>query len=888
MKNKMPTPPKWADRFLAWFVAEDLIEEIQGDLHEAHHHRAVKYGHTVADRQFIKEVFQFFKPYAFEKYSRAKQFLPMLDNYLKIALRNILHRKGFTTINLLGLTIGITAVMLIGFYLKYELNYDQVTPNHDRIHRVMNKYREQTYTCMAFNGYDESTADSQMMLVNLLETYEGVENACQFVPTNSPIGGFEQYFLEMDGKRFTVENGLYTNTGAAFQAIFPQRFLVGSPETSFSSFGKIILTEMLAERVFGSTWANQDIIGKRLKIQEETFELGGVVANVPGNVHFSFDYILHQDRIPSWAGYTYLKLAENQAAEPILALLNKDVAKYHPNFVKDELWKGFISLPLTDIHFSNGNLYELKPTDNRAYLATFGIVGLVIMLIILTNYTNLSIAMYADRQKELGMRKALGAQSLDISLQLITEAVLLSLFCAPMVLLMLQYFLPHLNELMGIQMNESVWLNGWVILSVLAMLAVAGVLSGLYPSLVYGGRSMLHLFGKKTATTTSNRYFNFRNTLTTAQFTMVVALLSITYFINQQMDFVNKMDLGYQKEGVLFFNIDGIEKYMQLEQKLLEIPEIAAVGANGVPGSAMFNQSTYKMKDTDITYTDGTEQYMGYGTVKTLGFKCEACSLLDSGKEKIYVINQTAADKLAKAKGISTEELIGETLVTEPEYENERFGYGIHHTIDGIIPDYKYFSLKHASQPLLISIVKDPTYVYEMLVRVNTSNMFATQKKIEAAYSEIETTRPLELGFLDERLNQLYEDERRSSVLLACLSLVAIIMALMGLAGIVSYMAFSRQKEIGIRKVLGATTGNILLTFNREYLILMGIATTVAMPAALFLGSKWLDSFAYRIEPQFWVVLLAGLAALLLVAFVVTLRARRAAGMHPVETLRTD
>jgi putative ABC transport system permease protein len=437
-------------------------------------------------------------------------------------------------------------------------------------------------------------------------------------------------------------------------------------------------------------------------------------------------------------------------------------------------------------------------------------------------------------------------------------------------------------------MGSNSWLNTWAILALIAVLALTGLLSGLYPALVYGGRSMLRLFGKTPAGNTYNRHLNFRNTLTAVQFTMVVALLSITFFIYQQMEYVNKMDLGYQKEGVLYFNIDGAEKYKQLAQKLLEIPEIQAVGANGVPGPAMFNQSTYKMKDTDLTFSDGTEQYMSYGTVKTLGLKCDACNLLDNGKDNIYVINQTAAEKLAKAKGIPVEALIGETLVTEPEYENEQYGNGIHHIIDGIIPDYKYFSLKHSSQPLLISISKEPGYVYEMLVRVNTDNMHATQQQIEAAYSTVEATRPIELLFLDERLDQHYADERRSSILLSCLSLVAIAMALMGLAGIVSYMAFTRQKEIGIRKVLGATTSHILLTFNKEYLLLMGVSTAVAMPIALYFSAKWLNGFAYRIEPQWWVVWAAGLLALLLVAAVVTLRTRRAAGMHPSETLRAD
>lgn len=883
-----PTPPKWADRFLVWFCSEALLEEIQGDLYEAYQYRHRHYGRFTADRLYVADVFRFFKPYAFEKYSRAKQFLPMYNNYFKIALRNILHRKSFTAINLLGLTIGISAVLLIGLYLQNEWSYDQATPGQERIYRLMNRYRAQTYTPMRFDDYNNATPEAQLRLLEHVKQYEEVETATHFVPSQSAIGGGDQFFVEFDNRRFVAENALYTNTGQSFQAIFPQEFLLGSPKEAFYGFNRIILTENTAERWFGRNWADQELIGKPLTIRDEVFDLAGVVPDVPDNRHYDFDFIVHQKSIPSWAAYTYLKLQAGASIASVVAQLNRDVDKVYPGYTEDELSKGITAVALKDIHFTADTLYEIKPVANRAYLTTFGLVGLVILLIIWTNYTNLSVAMYADRQKELGMRKVLGARPEDISFQLLAEAVLLALLCFPFCWLTVRMILPFFNELMALELNVDLLLQARTLLCLLGLLLLTGLFSGLYPALVYGSRPSLHLFGKQLIKFSGNRYFNFRNTLLTGQFIMVVGLLSITWFIYQQMEYVRHKDLGFQKEGIIYFNIDGAEKYTKLKTALTAIPEIRSVGANGVPGSEMFNQLTYKIAQTEVTLSDGTEQYMDYGSLKTLGISCEACKQLDAGREQIYVINRTAAEKLAKIKGVEPNELIGATLITEPEWENEENGFGIPHVIDGIIDDFKYFSLKHPNQSHLLTVSSQPGWAYEMLVRADTDNWPATIKKIEQAYETVETVRPFDFNFLEERLDKLYADERRSGILMGSLSLVAVILALMGLAGIVSYIAQGRQKEIGIRKVLGASSGNILITFNKEFGLLMGIATLIALPLALLLAARWLSGFAFRIQPQAWVVLLAGLGALLLVVLLVTIQARRAALKHPVEVLRSE
>ncbi len=883
---KQPQPPRWASRFLSWFCDEALLEEIQGDLEEAFNHRAKRLGLQQARQQYISDVFSFFKPYAFEKYSRVKQFVPMLDHRIKIALRNILQHRRFTFINAFGLIAGISAIVLISVYLNYEYTFDEQVPNYERTHRLVNHYRDQVYTCMKFPSYYDSEGDDQMALLRHLNNYPMVEKACHFVPTQSAIGGGGKFFAYLGEQQHELENILFTNTGTEFHDLFPQHFLLGDAKDAWTDYSSIILSESLAERWFGKDWSKRRILGKEVRMMDEPFTIKAVVADAPANSHFDFELILLQKQIPSWAAYTYVQLDEKNDINQLVEQLNADVDLFYPGYTDDVLSKGIQAVPLADIHFTDGMLYEIKEVANKSYLSTFAIVALIILLIIWTNYTNLSVAMYADRQREIGMRKVLGARSQDVAAQLLLEAVALAVLCLPFILALTALTLPSFNELMGSEIAISQLFAVPSLLLLVLLLVLTGLISGLYPAVVYSWRKTLHLFGQGSEKRLISRYFNFRNGLVTLQFFLVVGLLSMTYFIYQQMQFIEQRDLGFTKEDVLYFEIDGAEKYEQLKAQLKAIPEVQAVGAGGLPGSDMYNQLTYKMKDTEVTLSDGTQQYIGLDAVQTLELNCPACEKLVAGKERIFVINRTAAEKLAKIKGLMPEDLVGVILVTEPEWENEEYGYGIHETIDGIIDDYKYFSLKYPNQSLLISIYRQTPWVYDMMIRANTQDWSGTIEKIKTAYSSVETERPFSPNFLEDRLHRLYESEARSGKLLAILGIVAIILAMMGLAGVVAFLAYRRQKEIGIRKVLGASVGSILLRFQREFGFLLLLAVVLAIPISLLLAAHWLTGFAYHIQPQVWVVLGAGLAVLVLVVIVISIQAHRAASRPPMEVLR--
>ncbi|NQZ75631.1 MAG: FtsX-like permease family protein [Ekhidna sp.] len=887
MNNSNHNPPRLATQFLRWFCAEDLIEEIQGDLEEAYRFRAKSIGTTRARIWYFSDVLKFFRPYSFEKYSRTKQYIPMVKNYFKIAVRNLIKRRGFTALNLLGLSIGMSTVLMLAIYLQHETSYDQMQPDSENIYRLVNNYRDQTYTCMFFNDYYGSDHETQMRLLQHVTNYEEVSVGCHFVPSHSSIGPNEDTYVSIGEKKFVMKDFLYTNTGQEFNEMFPQEFLQGSTSSAFSAFDRVVLTASAVEKFYGTDWDKLSLIGNTISLGDKLYQIGGVVRDVPGNVHFDFNMIVYQKSIPSWGAYTYLKINKEANIGNVISALNGEVDLVYPGYTEDVLSKGIESVPLHDIHFTGGMLYELKPIANNAYIITFGFAGIVILLIIWTNYTNLSIAIYASRQRELGVRKLLGARMKDVQLQILTEAVILTLVCFPIVWLLVYHGLPTFNDLMEVEMMREQLFQSRILMFLGFILVLTGLISGLYPAIFFSRKSLNNLFRGKLNSLGVSRFWNFRNTLLTAQFFMLVGLMSITLIIKNQMSYVQNKELGFDKEGVLFFPISGKENFHRLAAELRKLPEVLNIGNGMVPGAEMYNQLTYKMDGTEEVLSDGTHIYTSLGSMEVLGIKSDAFGILEE-QDSVLLINQTAAAKLAKVKGIPVNELAGETLILEPEWENEQFGNGQHYTIAGIVEDFDYFSLKYPSQSLLIEVRSNPEWIYNVILKLESNDWLNTISFIESAYREIEPDRPFNFTFLDDHLEQLYKKEQNAGFLATFLTGVCIILAVMGLIGIVGFVTLSRQREMGIRKVFGASVYDILLTLNRSYIAMIALATALAVPVSLYFGSQWLNNFAYRIEPNYYHVFLAGVLTLFLVAVVVVIQSIRTAQINPSDSLRHE
>lgn len=885
--NKKTHPPKWATRFLQWFCSEELIEEIQGDLEEAYQFRLNNHRKWKADLWYISDVIKFFKPYSFEKHSRTKQFLPLFSNYLKVSIRNVSKQGINSLINVLGLSLGITAVGLVGLYVSHELTYDRLFPDSERTYRVINHYRDQVYTCMELPDGRESDLEESQRLSRFLAELDAVETACHFVPNWSAMGPAQQTYVYVGDKEFAWNDFIYTNTGFEFQSIFPQKFILGNPKTAFSAFDRVVLTQSTAALLFGSDWKNSDLLDTTIKMNDTDFQIGGVVEDLPGNVHFDFGILVHQAYIPNWASYTYFKVKEGFEGEGVINKLNAEIEKVYPEYYDDGLAKGVGLVPLHDVHFTDGMLYEIKPIANVQYLTTFGIVAIVILLIIWTNYANLSIATYAKRQKELGLRKVMGARGRDISYQIIVEATLLALTCLPIIWLLAYFTLPVFNAALGTSIDDSNLTEPFNLFVLLVLLVFIGLLSGSYPAIKYGAKSLLRLItGKLTGYGTT--VFQFRRVLLTGQFFMLIALMSLTLIIRQQMDYIVNRDPGYEKGGIIFFDVEGEEKYQQMKALMEQIPEVVMVGSGMVPGAEMYNQTTYKILGKEPVMADGTHIYTSMSAFEVLGIQSEAFSLIKEGQDSVFIVNRTAAEKLAKVNGIEVDEVVGQTIVLEPEWENEYWGFGVHYSIAGIVDDFDYFSLKHESQSLFIEVHGNPNWIYNMLLKIEADDWSEAITKIEDAYLDVEEIVPFQFTFLDQRMDRLYQKERNSGKLASSLTFICIALSIMGLVGVVGYIAQARQKELGVRKTFGASIKDILMLICKEYFLMILVAGVLAVPLSIFLADQWLSSFAYRIEPELITVGFACLITLIIVLGVVVLQSYRSACMNPSDTLRYE
>jgi putative ABC transport system permease protein len=892
-QKNIPDPPQFATRFLRWFCAEALEEEIAGDLLEAYYYRVDHKGIAFARRMYILDVIRFFRPYAFEKYSRSKQFIPMWTNYIKIAFRNLLRKKGSTVINLGGLTLALSVVLLVGLFLDHHLSYDQHYPNADRTYRLENDFRSQLYAPFRFEEYYRSDRATQLRNKMWLKSFSQIDQVAYLLQSDAAISRQAEYFLEYEGRELIVEQVLFTNTAKSLLEIFPQEFIYGEPSQFRSDFQKVVITEALAERMFGVDWRQRELLGQPLIMEAENLEnsnytIAGVIADPIESSHFTFNMIVNGARIPSWGAYTYFTTQEGTNADELLTQLNGRYVEIEPDYGNDERYKGVRLQNIQDIHTSEDDLlYELRAKIDPTILSIFAVVAIVILLITWTNYMNLSIAIYWYRQKEIGMRKVLGARRLDIAMQLLVEVILVALLALPIAIMLVFLLLPVFSELMNLNIPQTSVFSCKVLLGISILTLLTGVISGLYPALIFSRRSMLNLFRSRIGSISGNYRFGVRRVLVGLQFMMLVALISITGYIFQQLQYIQSRDLGFEDGGVITIPAEGIDQHRDLKSILAKDSKYEYIGTGRVPGTNKFNQTTYLLKGYTDIFDDANVINADYWTMKAIGIDHPALEAITEGKEEVALINRAMAERLMSTYNLTESELMGMTLVDEPEYTDEETGeYVLQRKIEGILPDMHYFSLRHQIEPMIFNIVRDRGWAFNSVIKIKKgADIRDALTTVEEAYYKAGNERPFEFTFLDSQINDLYKADQRNMWLMTVLSSVAIFLSIMGLIGLVSFITYTRKKEIGIRKVFGANVVQILLLINKEFLVLMSLAILLATPLIYYATNQWLENFSYRIGINPTIILLSGFVATAIVVLVVSLQSRRTAETNPTSVL---
>lgn len=811
-------------------------------------------------------------------------FLLLLPSYLKVALRNLARKRFYNIINYVCLAIGVLATTLALLYLNYETSFDQIIPEAERKYRVGQTFRSQDYSMLGFVNYNSTEPAMQLQHINAVGNIQGVEQACQFFTFPEPIK------VRIGQDNFNTTDILKTNTPGAFFDFFDWPFLEGTLEGFTENINTALLTESEAERFFGDQWRAKDLSNQTLLIGQTSYAIVGVVADIPPNAHYDFSIALHQPSLDYWGARTYVKLEDKADPIKVAQQMKANMATINTRLAESELFGGVLLQPLRSIHLNSNLLYEMKPPGDKRYLYIIGIISAIILLLTISNYTNLSIAMNASRTQEIGMRKVFGAGKGQVAWQFNLESIVLALLTLPVVALGLRALIPWFNQFMGTEIEANILskISFWGIM-VLVTIGI-GFLASLYSAFYLAKHPILKLFHGDLASKMVEG-FSTRKAIISFQFVLLIGLCSLTLFVNQQLQFVQNKDLGYNKDQIIYISLSGdSSRYATFKNEVSQIPEVIQVGSGSTMGASSFNQTTYQLTGTAEVFDDAYNIDLDYSAINLLGIETSVEEYVknpEMAPERITLINQTFADKLSRQFDIAPEDLIGRTIIQEPEYTDEETGeVGFPYQVAGFFDDINMFSLRERVGPMFLTVTKNPRYVYWASVAWEDATPAAIIEKIKGKYESLQLDQAFNYSFLDQNIEELYQNEQRIARLCIYFSLIAFAVAIIGLIALTAYLTTLKKKEIGIRQILGASTLDILRRFNTEYLVLLLISLLIATPLTWYGVSYWLANFAYRIDLNIWVFLASGAITLIITTVSVSLIAWKTIREVPINALQ--
>ena len=821
----------------------------------------------------------------------------MIRNLLITAFRNLRKNKFFSSLNILGLGIGMAVFLLISQYVHFEQSYEDFIPGRENIYRVKLEVSRNNEPIMAsaenYPGVGPALKHELPEVINYARLYNmGYKNNVIITNENAkpdPIAFRQRRFLYADST-FLPMMGYPMVRGNAMLAL-------KEPFTA-------VISEKYAKLYFG----NEDPIGKTLRLRDDDFtdelvKVTGVFKNLPSNTHLKFDVLFSYNSLyprGDWAVqryregwrrkdmYTFIQVKAGTDPKILEAKFPAIVAKYKPE-LKDGKEKQLLGLQsLTDIHLTSDLSEEQEPNGNARTVFFLSLIGIFVLLIAWINYVNLSTARALERAKEVGIRKVVGAVKTQLILQFLTESALINLLSVLIAWGLVYLCLASFNTLSGLNLERPYLLQPWFVTLLLILWLVGSLLSGLYPALVLSSFKPITVLKGKLKN--NARGIILRKGLVVMQFIASIVLIAGTFIVYRQLKYMTSRDMGMNINQVLVVERPGIADTSRtvfnssidaFRNELKKDPSVQAVSASlTVPGK----QREYKL----------TLKKYGVANSDSIGVRVNSFDydFLDVFKMKLIagrkfspdfpqdsdtsiIITETTSRLLGFKK---PEDAIGKVL-TVPEFRWNPI-------VVGVVNDYHQLSLKKPLDPSFFIFSPYGGEYYS--VRINTNNLSKTLKHVEHSWTTAFPGNPFEYFFLDDYFNKQYENEKRFEKLFMVFAILAIIIGCIGLFGLSAYMASQRIKEIGIRKVLGASIPDITKMLSKDFLKLVLIAIVVASPLAWWVMNKWLQDFAYRIQISWWVFAAAGAAALVIAMLTVSFQAIKAAIANPVKSLRTE
>ena len=808
----------------------------------------------------------------------------MIRNYLKIALRNLMKYKFISAINLFGLAIGLTCCLLILSYILHELSYDRYNVNHKNIYRV-----GRTFVNPETGALNLKLGTVAPPVAPLLQNdFKEIKKITRFLPAGNTAVRYGE-------KRFNERN-IYFADENLFD-VFTVNVVKGNPAKALNDPFSLMLSEELAEKYFG----NEDPVNKMVRINNQ-FEtrVTGVYKAFPSNSHVHPEMMISFNTLKDSAIYgaenlrtnwgnnsffTYLLLPDGYDHKKLEAqfpaFLNRHLDEGDEKFKASE-WTSLQLMNVADIHLHSHTDLEAEENGDIKRVYVFSAIALFILLIACINYMNLSTARSVLRAKEIGVRKVVGARRNELIAQFLSESVLISWIAILLALLFTQLSLPWLNKMSGLDLSLDVLLNWQIILALLLAPFVVGLISGLYPALFLSSFKPIKVL--KGFMKAGGANISFRQGLVIVQFSISIILIISTIIVLQQLKFMQNKSLGFDKDHMVTigYNPDLNETYQSFKTELLANPSINEVGRSSrIPsgrlldasGSQVSRGDTLAPTQADIKALRADKDFIPvYGVKMVAGRNFRNDYGTDTSS---FILNEAAVNVLGFK---SPEEVIG-----------KKFQYGGRvGTLVGVVNDFHFESMHQRILPIAFYQALTPGGYNNISVKVNGNNIPGALAHIEKTWKKFVPEIPYEYTFLDDNFGRLYESEQRQGTIFTSFAIIAILIACLGLFGLSAFAISQRVKEIGIRKVLGADVSTIVGLLSKDFLKLVLIAAVIAFPVAWYAMNTWLQDFAYRIDIQWWVFVIAAVVAIAVAFFTISYHAMKAAKANPVKNLRTE
>jgi putative ABC transport system permease protein len=789
----------------------------------------------------------------------------MLKNLLKIAIRHIRKHPVYSILNIIGLTLGISSALFLIIYVSDEISYDRYHENADRIYRVSSKITETD---------DEFTWNVAQIPMGpqVVQDYPEVQSYVRFI--NMP-----RSLYKYEDKEY-IEEDFYYADSTLFD-VFTYKVLKGEVRQAVKDPGKIALTETAAARYFGSA----DPIGKTLSAGTTTFEVTGVIEDVPTNSHFRFDAVAARNNLPKQLGtwgnfgvFTYLLFPQNLDVEAfetkIQGMYDAHMKTiFEPLKIKIE----YILEPITKIHLYSTNPGEPEPTGSITYVIIFGIVALFLILIAAMNYMNLATARSASRAREVGLRKVVGSRRGPLVAQFLSESVMLTLISLLISIVLFIILLPKFNLLAGKSFNLATLYSPVVIAALLGIILVAGILGGSYPAFFLSRFSPLTVL--KGEITQGSAGSLFRKILVVIQFTISVAMIICTLVVFRQLKYLKTMDQGFDQENILTLQLNQgmVRKYPVLKLSLMENDDIKYVTSTNTQigegsGKVIFSMETDQgMAQRGINFA-----VVDHDFVDALGIKMVTGRdfQLDMPSDTLasVVVNETLANRMGWSDAIGKKVQLGD-------------GAQINARVIGVMKDYHQTGMYNEIESLMLVYRERNNIIY---IKLSGNNTEQTMSFIENKWKEVFPDQPFTYTYLSERFNNQFEADEKRGLIFTMFTILAILIACLGLFGLASYMVEQRTREIGIRKVFGADEGVIVRLISRDFIILVSISIIIAVPVAYYFMSNWLENYVYRTNIGVSILAVAALITVLLTFITISFKAYQASVLNPASSIRTE